>query len=87
MGFAPLSFLDSQPIAMLLVSVYLILLFHLIVVSFSSIYVLISLCVASPFLAHVFMPELYSAAYRAASLAWPAEEHFILLPFVCFFCL
>ena len=32
---------------MLLVSVYLILLFHLIVVSFSSIYGFISLCVAS----------------------------------------
>ena len=54
---------------MLLVSVYLILLFHLIVVSFSSICVFISLCVASVVLAFVFMPGLYSAVYRAASLA------------------
>ena len=35
MGVAPLSFLGSLPIAMLLVSVYLILLLPLIVVSFS----------------------------------------------------
>ena len=69
MGSAPLSFLGSQPIAMLLVSVYLILFFHLIVVSFSSIYAFISLCVASVALALVFMPGLHSAAYRVASLA------------------
>ena len=55
--------------AMLLVSIYLILLFHLIVVSFSSICVFISLFVASVALALVFMPGLYSAAYRAAFLA------------------
>ena len=55
---------------MLLVSVYLIIIFHLNVVSFSSICVFISLCcVASAALALVFMPGLYSAAYRAASLA------------------
>ena len=44
---------------MLFVSVYLILLFHLIVVSFSSICVFISLCVASVALALVFMPGFY----------------------------
>ena len=54
---------------MLLVSVYLILLFHLIVVFFSPICVFISLCVESVALALVFMPGLYSAAYRAAFLA------------------
>ena len=55
--------------AMLLVSVYLILLFNLVVVSFSSVYVFISLCVASVALALVFMPGLYPPAYRAPSLA------------------
>ena len=55
---------------MLLVSVYPILLFDLIVVSFSSFCVFISLCVASVVLALVFMPGLYSAAYRAASLQY-----------------
>ena len=54
---------------MLLVSLYLIIFFHLNVVSFSSICVFISLCVASVALAPVFMPGLYSAAYRTASLA------------------
>ena len=54
---------------MLLVSVYLIILVHLIVVSFSSIFVFISLCVASVALALVFMPGLYSDAHRAAPLA------------------
>ena len=54
---------------MLLVSVNLINLFHLIVVSFSSFCVFISLCVASVVLTLVFMPALYSAAYRVASLA------------------
>ena len=83
MGFDPLSFLGSQPIAMLPVSVYLILLFHLIVVSFSSICVFISLCVASVVL--VFMPGLYSAAYMAAFLAQPAEERCMWLPLVCFY--
>ena len=69
MGSAPLSYLGSQPIAMFLVSVYLILLFPLIVVPFSFICVFISLCVASVALALVFIPGLYSAAYRTASLA------------------
>ena len=53
---------------MLLVSVYIILLFHLIVVSLSSC-VFISLCVAFVVLALVFLPGLYPAAYRAAFLA------------------
>ena len=66
MGSAPLSLLVSLPIAALLVSVHLIILFHLIVVSFSSMCVFISLCVASVAFALVFMPGLYSAAYRAA---------------------
>ena len=64
-----------------------IILFHLNAVSFSSLRVFISLCVASVVLALVFMPGLYSAAYRAASVAYPAEEPFMWLPFVCFFCL
>ena len=69
MGSAPLSCLGSQPIAMLFVSVYLNILFHLIVVSFFSFCVFISLCVASVALALVFVLGLYSAAYRPASLA------------------
>ena len=69
MGSAPLSCLGGQPIAMLLASVYLIILFHLIVVFFSFVYVFISLCVASVALALVFISGLYSAAYRTASLA------------------
>ena len=52
---------------MLLVSVNLII--CLIVVSFSFFCVSISLCVASVALVLVFMLGLYSAAYRAASLA------------------
>ena len=64
-GSAPLSFLGSYPIAMLLVPVYLILLFPLIVVSFSLSVFFISLCVASVALALVFMPGLYPTAYRA----------------------
>ena len=70
-----------------LVSVYLILLFDWIVVSFPSISVYISLCAASVALALVFMPGLYSAAYRAASRAKPTEERFMWLPLVFFFCL
>ena len=50
---------------MLLVPVYLILLFPLIVVSFSPSAFFISLCVASVALALVFMPGLYLTAYRA----------------------
>ena len=69
MGSGRLSFLGSKPIAMLLVSIYLNILFHLIVVFFSSICVFISLYVASVALALIFMPGLYSAAYRAVSLA------------------
>ena len=44
-------------------------LFDLIIVSFSSICVFISLFVASLALALIFMPGLYSAASRVASLA------------------
>ena len=69
MGSAPLLFLGSQPIAMLLVSVYLVLSFRLIAVSFSSVCGFISLCVVSVALALVFMPGLYSATYRASFLA------------------
>ena len=54
---------------MFLVSVYLIILFHLIVVSFSSFCVFFSLYVASIVFAVVFMPGVYSAAFKAASLA------------------
>ena len=50
---------------MLLVSVYLIILLHLVVVSFSPSVFLTSQCVASVALALVFMPRLYSTAYRA----------------------
>ena len=67
---------------MLLVSVYLILLFHLIVVSFSSICVVISLCVASVALALVFMPGLYSAAYRATFPAFYVVASSLFLLFV-----
>ena len=69
MGSAPLTFIGSQPLAMLLVSVYLIILFHLIIALFSSFCVFLSLCVASVALALVFMPGLYFTACRAASLA------------------
>ena len=72
---------------MLLMSVYLIILFHLIVVSFSSSSVFILPCVALVVLDLVFMPGLYPSAYRAASLAWHAEERSMWLPLVCFFCL
>ena len=63
---------------MLLVPVYLILLFPLIVVSFST----SVLCVASVALALVFMPGLYPTAYRATFPAF-----FMRLPLVCFYCL
>ena len=71
---------------MLLVSVYCTSLFYFIDSSFSSFCVLISLCVASVVLALVFLSGLYSAAYRAASLAQLAEERVMWLPFVFFFC-
>ena len=83
MGSAPLSFLGSLPIAMLLVSVYLILLFPLIVVSFS-LCVRFSLCVASVALALVFMPGLYSTAYRATFPAFYAVASSLFLLSVCF---
>ena len=67
---------------MLLVSVYLILLFPLIVVFFSPSVLFISLCVASVDLALVLMPVLYSTAYRA-----PFPAFSMRLPLVCFYCL
>ena len=67
---------------MLLVSVHLILLFRLIAVPFSSICVFISLCVASNALALVFMPELYSTAYRAIYPAFYAVASSLFLLFV-----
>ena len=68
---------------MLLVSVYLIILFHLIVVSFSpSICVFIPLCVASVVLALVFMPGLYSPAYRATFPAFYAVASSLFLLFI-----
>ena len=67
---------------MLLVSVYLIRLFHLIVVSFSSICVFISLCVAAVALARVFMPGLYSTAYRPTFPAFYAVASSLFLLFV-----
>ena len=70
MGSAPLLVLGSQPIAMLFVSVYLIILCYFIVVSFSSFCIFFSLlCVAFVALALVFLPGLYSATFRAAFLA------------------
>ena len=66
---------------MLLVSVHVILLFHLIVVSFSP-SAFFSLCVASVALALVFMPELYSTAYRATFPAFYAVDSSLFLPFV-----
>ena len=70
---------------MLLVSVYLILLFPLVGVSFSPSFVFfISLCVASVALALVFMPGLYSTAYRAAFPAFYAVASSLFLLSVCF---
>ena len=67
---------------MLVVSVYLILLFHLIVVPFSSICVLISLCVASVAVALVFMAGSYSTAYSATFPAFYAAASSLFLLFV-----
>ena len=76
---------------MLLVSVYLILLFPLIVVFFSpSVFfssfflLLFSLCVASVALALVFVPGLYSTAYRATFPAFYAVTSSLFLLSVCF---
>ena len=67
------------------VSVDLILLFPLIVVSFSpSAVFFISLCVASVALALVFMPGLYSTAYRATFPAFYAVASSLFLLPVCF---
>ena len=69
---------------MLLVSVYLILLFPLIVVSFSPSVFFISLCVASVALAFVFMPGLYSTAYRPTFPAFYAVASSLFPLAVCF---
>ena len=74
---------------MLLVSVYLILLFPLIVISFSPSVFFISLCVASVALDLVFMPGLYSTLLIGLpSLRFYAvASSLFLLPVVCFcFC-
>ena len=65
MGSAPL-FWGGQLThrAMRLVSVYLIILFHLIASLFSCVFLV--LCAAFVVLALVFLPGLYSTAYRAA---------------------
>ena len=71
---------------MILVSVYLILLFPLMFVSFSPSVFFISLCVVSVALALVFMPGLYFTAYRATFPAffYAVASGLFLLP-VCFF--
>ena len=77
---------------MLLVSVYLNLLFHLIVVSFSPsvffyffyflFFLFFSLCVASVALALVYIPGLYCTAYRATFPAFYAVASSLFLLFV-----
>ena len=71
---------------MLLVSVYPILLFPLLVVSFSPsvFYFFIPPCVASVALALVSMPGLYSTAYRATFPAFYAVASSLFLLSVCF---
>ena len=67
---------------MLLVSVYIIILFHLIVDYFSPSSVFLFRCVLHPFvaLALVFMPGLYSTAYRATFPAfYPVASSLFLL--------
>ena len=63
---------------MLLTSVYLIL-FHLSVVSFSPSSVFLFCCVASVALALVFIPGLYSTAYRATFPAFYAVASSLFL--------
>ena len=80
-GSAPLSFLGSQPIAMLLVSVYLIFLFQLIVVSFSP-SVFIFRCVLHP------LPlPLSSCVGCIPPLIGLPSLRFMRLPLVCFYSL
>ena len=81
MGSAPVSFLGSQPIAMLLVSVYLILLFHLIVVSFSP-SVFLFRCVL-----HQLPLPLSSCLGCIPPLIGLSSLRFMRLPLVCFYCL
>ena len=69
---------------MLLVPVYLILLFPLIVVSFSPSVFFISLSVASVALTLVFMSRLYPTAYRATFPAFYAVGSSLFLLSVCF---
>ena len=81
MGSASLSFLGSQPIAMLLVYVYPTLVFNLIVVSFSS-SVFLFRCVLHPLPSLAFMPGLYSTTYRATFPAFYAVASSLFLLFV-----
>ena len=81
MGSAPLSLLGSQPIAMLLVSVYLITLFHLIVVSFSP-SVFFFRCVL-----HSLPLPLSSCLGCIPQLLGLPSLRFMRLPLVCFYCL
>ena len=69
---------------MLLVPVYLILLFPLIVVSFSPSVFFISLSVASVALTLAFMSGLYPTAYRATFPAFYAVGSSLFLLSVCF---
>ena len=81
MGSAPLSFLGSQPIAMLLVSVYLILLFNLIAVSFSP-SVFLFPCVFHP------LPLLLSSCLGCIPpLIGLPFLRFMRLSQLCFYCL
>ena len=81
MGSAPLSFLGSQPIAMLLVPVYLILLFPLIVVSFSP-SVFLFRCVLHP-----FPLPLSSCLGCIPPLIGLPSLRFMRLPLISFYCL
>ena len=80
MGFAPLSFLGSYLIAMLLVSVYLILLFPLIVLSFYPSVFFILLCVALP------LPSSSCLGCIPPLIGSPSLR-FMQLPLVYFYCL
>ena len=53
-------------------------LFYLIVVPLPSFCVFILLCTSFVALALVFLPELYSAAYRTPFLSWPVGEDVFL---------
>ena len=72
---------------MLLVPAHLIILFHLIVVSFSpSVFLFHCVVSVALALALVFMPGLYSTAYRATFPAFYAVASSLFLLFVWFVC-